>query len=109
VAPPFVDRTAATALSLLVWLNEMLIAYAIPSGPTETQGSEARSYGSPPGAHRLNGSACCDPHVTAPSNDAAAINACAPPFDQRSCCQTAIWLAGFAGLTALNGSTSVFG
>src|SRR5689334_10499861 len=51
----------------------------------------------------LNGRACCEPQVAPPSNDAADINACAPPFDQRSCCQTAIWLA------ALNGSTSVFG
>ena|SRR6266545_3100718 len=81
----------------------------MPSGPIETHGSEARSYVSPPGAHMLNGSACCEPHVTPPSNDAAAINACAPPFDQRPWCQTAIWLAVLAGFTALNGSTSVFG
>ena len=97
------------ALSLLLALNEMPIAYAIPSLPIETQGSDARSYGSPPGAQLLNGSACCEPHVAPPSNDAVAINACAPPFDERSCCQTAIWLAAPVGLTALNGSTSVFG
>src|SRR5437763_16662588 len=74
----------------------------------ETHGSDARSYGSPPGAHMLNGNGVRDPQVAPPSTEAAAMSACAPPFDQRSCCQTAIWLAGFAGLTALNGSTSVF-
>src|SRR3954470_13929158 len=81
----------------------------MPSGPIETHGSVARSYGSPPATQMLNGSACCEPHVAPPSNDAPDISACAPPFDQRSCCQTAIWLAVLAGLTALNGSTSVFG
>src|SRR4029450_13737669 len=53
--------------------------------------------------------ACCEPHVTPPSNDAAAINACAPPLDQRSCCQPAIWLAVLAGVRALNGSPPVLG
>ncbi|MGI8478984.1 MAG: hypothetical protein ACR2M2_03880 [Gaiellaceae bacterium] len=30
-----------------------------------------------------------------------------PPFDQRSCCQTPIMLAGFDGLTSIQGSTSL--
>src|SRR4051794_32228423 len=80
----------------------------MPSGPIETHGSDARSYERPPGAHILNGRGVCEPHVTPLLKEAAAISACAPPFDQRSCCQTAIRLASLAGLTALNGSTSVF-
>ena len=32
----------------------------MPSRPIETHGAEARPYGSPPGAHMLNGSACCE-------------------------------------------------
>src|ERR671925_171606 len=30
----------------------------------------------------------------------------APPFDHRSCCHTAIWFIGFAGLASTHGSTS---
>src|SRR5262245_33139606 len=55
----------------------------------------------------LNGSVVCEIQLLPPSVERAAISACAPPFDQRSCCQTAIRLPAFAGLAATNGSTSV--
>jgi hypothetical protein len=57
----------------------------------------------------LKGSTVCEPHVAPPVNDAAAISACAPPFDQRSCWKTPTMLLGFVGFTATNGSTSLFG
>src|SRR5262245_44806287 len=34
---------------------------------------------------------------------------CAPPSDERSCCQTALRLFGFVGLTSTHGSSSAFG
>ena len=43
VLPPFVEVAAATALLLFDALNEIETAYAVPSGPIETHGSEARS------------------------------------------------------------------
>src|SRR6476661_6048446 len=79
----------------------------MPSGPIETHGSDARSYESPPSVHMVNGRAVCEPHVVPPLNDAAAISACAPPFDQRSCCHTAIRFPAVAGFAATKGSTSV--
>src|ERR671923_2511383 len=57
----------------------------------------------------LNGSGVLLPQLAPPLKEAEAINACAPPFDQRSCCQTAIALPAVTGLTATKGSTSVFG
>src|SRR5467141_661781 len=47
-------------------------------------------------------------HVAPPSWLADATRPWAPPFDQRSCWKTLTMLAGFAGLTATNGSTSLF-
>src|SRR5260370_39840204 len=49
VLPPSLEVTVATPVSLLP-LTVLLVAsrpmaYAVPSGPMETQGSEARSYG----------------------------------------------------------------
>src|SRR3954471_8021835 len=70
----------------------------------ETQGSEARSYPSPP-AQALKGSGV-SPQVLPPSNEKPATRPCAPPFDQRSCCQVPMTLLVFAGLTATHGSTS---
>src|SRR5712692_506400 len=66
VLPPSLEVTVATPVSLLpltvLSVASRPIAYAIPSGPMETQGSEARSYAAPvngsliaPGAHALNG------------------------------------------------------
>jgi hypothetical protein len=42
VAPPSIEEAAATAFLLSVLSNESAEAYAVRSGPTETQGSEAR-------------------------------------------------------------------
>jgi hypothetical protein len=36
-------------------LNEIDTEYAVPSGPNDTHGSDARSYFNPPGAQALNG------------------------------------------------------
>src|SRR2546425_294612 len=41
--------------------------------------------------------------------ETAVTRPCAPPSDHRSCCQTAITLSGFAGLTSTHGSSSAFG
>src|SRR5947208_16231964 len=68
VLPPSLEVTVATPVSLLPPpLTVLLVAsrptvYAVPSGPMETQGSEARLYGVPVngskmalGAHALKG------------------------------------------------------
>src|SRR5258707_15723689 len=68
VMPPLLEVTAATPVSLLpppltvLSVAARATAYAVPSGPMETQGSEARSYGFPAngseralGAHALKG------------------------------------------------------
>src|SRR5437016_12275527 len=47
-------------------------------------------------------------HVEPPSWLVAATSPWAPPFDHRSCWKTPTMLAGFVGLTATNGSTSLF-
>jgi hypothetical protein len=71
VLPPSLEVTVATPVSLLpapplaVSVASKPTAYAVPSGPIETQGSEARSYGvlvngstmAPVPAHTLNGRA----------------------------------------------------
>src|SRR5262249_46413334 len=43
VRPPSSDRLARMAWSASLWLNDRLIACAMPSGPNDTQGSVARS------------------------------------------------------------------
>src|SRR5437867_10150817 len=45
--------------------------------------------------------------VRPPSSDAPLTRPRAPPFDQRSCCQTPTRLFGLRGLTEIMGSTSV--
>src|SRR6266852_9493204 len=68
VWPPVVEVTVATPVSLtpppltVVLVAISPTAYAVPSGPMETQGSEARLYGAPVngskmalGAHTLKG------------------------------------------------------
>src|SRR5262249_15531142 len=93
-------------------------AYAVPSGPIETHGSDARLYGLPVngsriafGAHALNGSVV-SPQVAPPSELKPATRPCAPPFDQRSCCQTPTtfaWLVPTAAASpAPCGSTWAF-
>src|SRR5712691_2267182 len=109
VRPPFCDVLASTALSFVSTFTEMLTAYAVPSAPMDTHGSEARLYrvamASPGAAHASNGSGVSVQEVP-PSNDAPAVKPCAPPSDQRSCCQAPTRLAEFAGFTAREGSTS---
>src|SRR5713226_2428447 len=76
----------------------------------ETQGSEARSYWSAvgvPDAQASKGSVV-SPQVLPPSNEKPATRPCAPPFDQRSCCQTPTMFEESAGFTATYGSTSAF-
>jgi hypothetical protein len=46
--------------------------------------------------------------VAPPSKLAAETIPREPAFDQRSCCQAAIRLRSFSGLTAIDGSTSLF-
>src|SRR6266852_1682334 len=67
VLPPSLEVTVATPVSLLpltvLSVASRPMAYAVPSGPMETQGSEARSYAAPVNgsliapvpAHALNG------------------------------------------------------
>src|SRR6266567_6251287 len=68
VLPPSLEVTVATPVSLLPLIVLLVAsrptAYAVPSGPMETQGSEARLYGVPVngsrmalGAHTLKGRA----------------------------------------------------
>src|SRR5258708_16413494 len=51
VLPPSLEVTVATPVSLLplivLSVASRPTAYAVPSGPMETQGSEAGSYGAP--------------------------------------------------------------
>src|SRR6266568_1139772 len=123
VRPPSLEVTVATPVSLLPLAVPPLLlvasrpmAYAVPSGPMETQGSEARLYGAPvngskmaPEAHPLKGSVL-SPQVLPPLVEKPATSPCAPPFDQRSCCQTPTTLTCavpiVAGLTETQGSTS---
>src|SRR6266851_4002429 len=98
VLPPSLEVTVATPVSLLPLILLLVAsrptAYAVPSGPMETQGSEARSYGAPVngsrmalGAHALKGRVL-SPQVLPPLDENPATRPRAPPFDQRSCCQT---------------------
>src|SRR5215471_1567225 len=79
VLPPSLEVTVATPVSLLPLIVLLVAsrptAYAVPSGPIETQGSEARSYGAlvngslmAPGAHPLKGSVL-SPQVVPPSDE----------------------------------------
>src|SRR5690349_6174713 len=99
-------NAAAWRSASALWLGDTSrsqTAYAVPSGPMETQGSEARLYGVPvngskmaPGAQPLKGRGV-SPQVLPPLSENPATKPCAPPFDQRSCCQTPMiffWLAG---------------
>ena len=73
-----------------------------------THGSDARSYaGSSEPEHSLN-SAKLSAHVV-PFVERDATSPRAPPLDHRSCWNTPMRLCGGIGLTATNGSTSVFG
>src|SRR5262245_12898050 len=112
VSPPSVERLARTALTLSSALNERLTWYAVPSGPKDTHGSDARSYAplfaSVPPAQVLKCGNVSD-HVRPPLCETAVTRPCAPPSDQRSCCQTAIRLSGFVGFTSTHGSSSAFG
>src|SRR6266581_5295955 len=123
VLPPLLEVTVATPVSLvpLAVPPVLLVAsrpteYAVPSGPMETQGSEARLYGDPVngsrmalGAHVLKGRVV-SPQLAPPLVEKPATSPCAPPFDQRSCCQTPTTLTCavpiVAGLTETQGSTS---
>src|SRR5216684_3372400 len=119
VWPPSVVVTVATPVSFvpLAVPPVLLVAsrpteYAVPSGPMETQGSEARLYGVPvngskmaPGAHPLKGRVV-SLQVLPPLSEDPATRPCAPPFDQRSCCQTPMMFFGLAGLAETQGSTS---
>src|SRR5712692_3176995 len=119
-APSSDEVAAATPVSLLPPpLTVLSVAsrptvYAVPSGPMETQGSEARSYGAPvngskmgliPVTQPLKGN-WLSPQVLPPSVEKPASRPCAPPFDQRSCCQTPMLLSAVCGLTATKGSSS---
>ena len=75
----------------------------MPSGEMVTHGSEAREK-SPP-VQRVNGAERCV-QVRPPSTDTPVMFPRAPPFDQRSCCQTPIRRFGLVGSTATIGSTS---
>src|SRR5262249_55845253 len=107
-----VDLLARTAFALSFALNERLTWYAVPSGPNDTHGSDERSYPPPfcgvPPAHVLK---CGNVrvHEAPPLCVTAVTSPCAPPSDQRSCCQTAIRLFAFVGLTSAQGSSSAFG
>src|SRR5438132_12889491 len=79
VLPPSLEVTVATPVSLLPLIVLLVArrprAYAVPSGPMETQGSEARSYGVPvngsaiaPRAHPLKGRVVSR-QVIPPSNE----------------------------------------
>src|SRR5256885_10030116 len=116
VLPPLLEVTVATPVSLLPLIVLLVAsrptAYAVPSGPMETQGSEARLYGAPVngslmalGAHPLKGRVV-SPQLAPPLVEKPATRPCAPPFDQRSCCQTPMMFFGLAGLTETQGSTS---
>src|SRR5260370_10525135 len=111
VLPPSLEVTVATPVSFvpLAVPPVLLVAsrpteYAVPSGPMETQGSEARLYGVPvngskmaPGAHPLQRSVVSLQDLPPLSEDPAT-RPYAPPFHHLSCCQTPIMSFGFDGL-----------
>src|SRR2546421_5400673 len=79
VLPPVLEVTVATPVSLLPLIVLLVAskptAYAVPSGPMETQGSEALPYGAPVngslmalGVHPLKGRVL-SPQVAPPSNE----------------------------------------
>ena len=112
VRPPSTDVTAATPLWLSLALNTRPWLYALPSGPIETHGSDARSNGATcvpdEAAQALYGSTLsCQ--LRPPSADQPATRPLEPPSLQRSCCQVATRLRVAAGFSAMNGSTSAFG
>src|SRR5690242_17013396 len=73
-----------------------------------THGSEARSYASPPGAHRDTGQVTSR-NDRPPSRENAAAMPRAPPSLQRSCCQAPTTSPGKNRLVAKDGSTSAPG
>src|SRR5207249_8620368 len=102
------EVAAATELTpFATTLKEIDTVYAVPSGPIDTHGSDARSKFSPPGAHELKGSGV-SPQLAPPLSEYPATRPCAPPKLNRSCCQTPTRFAGLAGLTEIQGSTSAF-
>src|SRR5205823_13321198 len=104
--PPCGELDAGSELSPCApKLSEIATAYALPSGPIETQGSDARSKLKPPGAQALKGSVV-SPQVRPLLNEKPATRPWAPPKLFRSCCQTPTTLPALAGLTATQGSTS---
>src|SRR5215475_9741277 len=102
VRPPLVERLASTAFVLSFASNERLTWYAVPSPPNDTHGSDERSYAPPfaavPPAQVLKCGNVSD-HVWPPSSETPVTSPCAPPSDQRSCCQTATRFIAFVGLT----------
>src|SRR5260221_6376383 len=86
--PPSLEVTVATPVSLLPLIVLLVAsrptAYAVPSGPMETPGSEARPYRAPVngsrtalGAHTLQGRVV-SPQDVPPSNGQPATGPCAP-------------------------------
>src|SRR5690348_7560047 len=73
-----------------------------------THGSDARSYASPPGAHRDTGQGT-SVNDRPPSRENAAAIPRAPPSLQRSCCQAPTTSPGKNRLPATDGSTSAPG
>src|SRR5512137_3068451 len=106
VLPPSLEVTVATPVSLfplvVLLVASRPTAYAVPSGPMETQGSEARPYGAlvngsrmALGAHALKGKVV-SPQDFPPLNEKPASRPCAPRLFQRSCCQTPTMFCGLA-------------
>src|SRR5260370_17234771 len=94
VLPPSLEVTVATPVSLLplilLSVASKPTAYAVPSGPMETQGSEARPYGAPVngsrmalGAHTLKGRVVSPP-LPPPPNQNPPTNPSPPPLFPRS-------------------------
>src|SRR5262245_59194395 len=112
VVPPSLEWLARTAFVLSRALNERETWYAVPSGPKDTHGSDARSYAplfaTVPPEHVVKCGNVSD-HVWPPLCDTAVTRPLAPPSDQRSCCQTAIRFIAFVGFTSTQGSSSAFG
>src|SRR5919197_5262054 len=102
-------RAASTALRGVVRSNDRLIDHRSPFGAHDTPGSDERPKSPPlaavPPAQLLK---CGVEYakLVPPSWLTAATKPCAPPSDQRSCCQNPATSLALAGLTASRGATS---
>ena len=113
VTPPSAERDTSIALAepgaSVAPLNESASAYAMPPGDTAIHGSVVRSKSPPlvafPPVQCAKGIAETV-QLRPSSKDAPTSSPCAPPFDQRSCCQAPMRLVGLDGLIATKGSTS---